>query len=276
MDNIFVIVLVTLFTTGILTLLYMLYEATNLKVTHIKYNKDAAKDSVLKIMNISDIHIKFLRVSPEKIAKHIRENNPDIVLLSGDYIENTSYSPLFIEFLKRSGITDKPCYGVFGNHDYEAMEYDEDKLQGFIRLMKTNGLHILCDESIKFEKNKVIYNIIGLKDLREMKPDYAKAYSNLDITAKMNIVITHNPDTVLKLPANKTDLILAGHFHGGQIWLPFKLEYKVFRDEELCMMNISRGMHHVNGIDIYINRGLGNVVVPMRFLSRPEILFIEV
>jgi predicted MPP superfamily phosphohydrolase len=54
--------------------------------------------------------------------------------------------------------------------------------------------------------------------------------------------------------------------------MPFNLEFMILRDDQLCRMGITRGLKRVNGIRVYLNRGLGNGVVPLRFLSRPEIL----
>ncbi len=90
-----------------------------------------------------------------------------------------------------------------------------------------------------------------------------------------NIAFTHNPDIVEELPASLFDLVLCGHYHGGQIWAPFDLEFKMLRNDNLSRKGIKRGLHKVNGMDIYINRGLGNVLVPLRFMSRPEVTVFE-
>ena len=82
-------------------------------------------------------------------------------------------------------------------------------------------------------------------------------------------------DIALDLPGSSFDIIFSGHFHGGQIWAPFDLEYRLLRRERLCKAGIRRGLHAVNGMRLYIGRGIGNVVFPFRFLSPPEITVID-
>ena len=91
-----------------------------------------------------------------------------------------------------------------------------------------------------------------------------------------NIAFSHNPDIVFKIPEGYVDYLLCGHFHGGQIWMPFNLEFRILRNEVLCKMGITRGAHKVKGINLYISRGLGNVCFPLRFLSTPEIAILYV
>ncbi|MDD5603300.1 MAG: hypothetical protein PHG48_04335 [Eubacteriales bacterium] len=116
-------------------------------------------------------------------------------------------------------------------------------------------------------------------DYRRKYRDYGKGNksgsNNGDSCGKINIAISHNPDITESLPPSSFDLLLCGHYHGGQIWAPFNLEFRSLRNDILSRKGITRGLHRVNGINIYISRGLGNVLIPFRFMSRPEAAIID-
>lgn len=248
-------------------LLYMRVEATWLKLEYIPRAKGSKG---LKVLHLSDIHINKLKVSPEKIRHAISSEKPDVVILSGDYIEEEKDIPEFLRFLAYIKGDSRMCM-CLGNHDYEAFIDDEKGLSRYMKDIETTGVELLHNKSVCIEKNSKKYNITGIADIRYKHQDIEKALASCCPDAFMNIAFSHNPDLVLQLPRNKVDYLLCGHFHGGQIWAPFNLEFKLLRREKLCKMGIQKGLHKVNGINLYINRGLGNVVVPLRFMSRPEI-----
>lgn len=251
----------------IIALLYMRFEATFLKVERIRFSKDK---NALKVVQLSDIHINKLKVSQERITEVLSQENPDILILSGDYIEEPKDIPDFLKFLA-SIKGHKNTYLCLGNHDYEAFKDDPEGLSEYIRTLENHGFKILHNETVCFEKNHKKYNITGIADIRYNHHDIEKALSTCCPDARLTLAFSHNPDIVLQIPRNKVDYLLTGHFHGGQIWAPFNLEFKLMRREKLCKMGVRKGLHKINGINLYVNRGLGNVVVPLRFMSRPEI-----
>jgi uncharacterized protein len=259
--------LVIFFIISIAMLLYMRFEAGFLKVAKVLRTKD---NQSLKVLHMSDIHINRLKVSSAKIKKVIEAENPDFIVITGDFIEKQEHCERFFKFLNEVyyGID---MYICLGNHDFNAFRNNKDGLGGFMRNIEKTGIHILHNKCMTFIKDRKRINIIGIEDLRAGNPDIKKAFKSADPESVLNIVISHNPDMVFELPEGKADYFLCGHFHGGQIWLPFKLEFKLLRNDRLCRMGIRKGLHKINGVNIYINPGLGNVLFPLRFLSRPEI-----
>jgi len=252
----------------IAALIYMRYEASIVKTERINFTLGKKG---LKIIQLSDIHIKLLRVPVQTVKKVIENENPDIILFTGDYIDKPCHIEKFLNFLIQIK-SNAVIYLCLGNHDYNALKYQgKNILQHFTDTLKSNGVTVLHNRAICYAKDTVKYNIIGIEDLSEGKPDIDKALTLCSKEAFANIAFSHNPDVVFEIPNGKVDFLFCGHFHGGQIWMPFKLEFKFLRKEILCKIGINRGLHRINGINLYINRGLGNVCFPLRFLSKPEI-----
>jgi len=258
----------------VIIFLYMRLEVSLLDTSLINFS---VSSKGLKIAHLSDIHINKLYISSKRIINSLKQINPDIVIMSGDYIETQKNIPEFLEFLKAI-ISIYPVYLSLGNHDHKALYHDKNQIATFIAAIQATGAIVLHNSSTKVEKNSVCYNLIGIDDLKHGKPDLKKAFK--DITPSLggnciNIAFSHNPDMLLDLPQDKVDYFLCGHFHGGQIWMPFHLEFKLMRKEKLCKMGYLRGLHKLNGINMYINRGLGNVIFPFRLFSKPEIAVIQ-
>lgn len=250
----------------IMLFVYMHFETKWVQVNRVDFSKSWKG---LKILHISDIHINLMRISAEKVSKIVKAENPDIIIISGDYIRKPADVAKFLDYLEKIKQGYK-TYLCLGNHDYKAFNGSLKGLESFMRKIEDLHVEIMQNRHVLIEKNSVKYNLIGLDDLREGCPDFEKAVKD-SIPCYLNIAFSHNPDLVLELPHNRVDYFFCGHFHGGQIWMPFDIEYKLLRKDKLCKRGIKKGLHKVNGINIYINRGLGNVKVPLRFLSRPEI-----
>lgn len=246
---------------------YMMVEARWIKVERLDFSNHGAG---LRIMHLTDLHVYLSRIPALKIRKIVKAENPDVILISGDYINVPLQATQFLEYLYTlcKGYRTIIC---LGNHDLRAFSGSKLGLDNFIREIEALQVEVLINKTVIIEKNGRKYNIIGIDDLREGHPDIEKALTGCVYDAP-KISFTHNPDLALHIPGKIVDYMFCGHFHGGQIWMPFNLEFFLLRRDQLCRMGIKRGYKRINDIKVYINRGLGNVVVPMRFLSRPEIL----
>lgn len=247
--------------------IYMNIEARWLKVERLDFSH---KNTGLKIIHLTDLHVYLTRISAAKIRRVINSEKPDLILISGDYINIPLHASKFLDYLSTisKGYRTIIC---LGNHDLRAFSDNPLGLSNFISEIEALQVEVLVNENVVVEKDGKKYNIIGIDDLRNGHPDIEKATAGC-IPDSPRIAITHNPDLSLKIPGKSVDYIFCGHFHGGQIWMPFNLEFFLLRKEQLCRMGIKRGLKRINDMNVYINRGTGNAVVPLRFLSRPEIL----
>ena len=265
-------------TSGLILLCYMRYEAGTLTIERIDLSEAATALTTnnLRAVQFSDIHIPHLKISTKKIIAALNEIQPHIVLLTGDYIEKVKDMDRFLLWLKvliDSQPSQTAFYLCFGNHDYFACKKKSAALHQFIKRLKSIGVFVLENHSELYSHNGKKYAITGFRDLRCSPLNISGALRSIDPTANYRIGLAHNPDTVLMLQNGIIDLLLCGHFHGGQIWLPFHLEFTCLRPEKLCKMKIYHGLHLINGIKLYISRGIGCVLFPLRFRSKPEITF---
>ncbi|HHW31803.1 MAG TPA: metallophosphoesterase [Clostridiaceae bacterium] len=251
----------------LILLVYSYLEAGFLEVKGVRICEN---NECLKIVQLSDIHFGRLRVKKEKIKREIEKVQPDIILITGDCIEDPKDVNGFLDFINYVKGNYMTCL-CFGNHDYGAFINDNKALNDFVKNLNDIGIKVLQDEYIQYIKNNKIYNIIGFKDISTGSTHLVSALYNKEDNVFMNIGFAHNPDIIFRLPRKSLDYLLCGHFHGGQIWAPFNFEFRIFRKEKLCKMGIKRGLHKVRGINLYISRGIGNVIIPLRFLSPPEI-----
>lgn len=277
---IYPIIIILFILLAVILLCYMRIEASLLEKSFVNFS--SAKNG-LKIAHFSDLHVNRLYISAKRIKASLVKINPDIIILSGDYIQSQKDIPKFIILLNEINSV-CPVYLTLGNHDHKAFNYNFDsnnsfgKISSFIEKIQETGATVLLNSNTSIIKNNTTYNLIGIDDLKYGKPDVDKAFNGIMPSIKnnsANVVFSHNPDMLFNLPQEKADYFLCGHFHGGQIWMPFGLEFKLMRNEKLCKMGCTRGVHKINGINMYINRGVGNVVFPFRFLSKPEIAVIQ-
>jgi predicted MPP superfamily phosphohydrolase len=113
----------------------MFLEAGMVKLEKVRFTKSK---NCLKFMHISDVHIRHLRVSTQKVKNIINNEKPHFIIITGDYVQTPGDKDRFLDFLReiKSGNT---IYMCLGNHDYEAYGKDKAGLESFIKSIKNTG-----------------------------------------------------------------------------------------------------------------------------------------
>ena len=139
-------------------------------------------------MHLSDLHINMTRISAERIKKAVKAEKPDLILITGDYINKPVHASEFLRYLRTFT---RGCRTIMclGNHEYKAFRSNKEGLQNFIREIEALGVEVLINRTVVVEKDGQKYNIIGFDDLRRGSPDIEKAMEmhpqcteNLDYT----------------------------------------------------------------------------------------------
>ncbi|GIV16895.1 MAG: hypothetical protein KatS3mg022_2330 [Armatimonadota bacterium] len=164
---------------------------------------------------LSDIHIGAGGYGMEHWRRAIalvEQQQPDAILLLGDYITSHVGIPALKEAL--SGIhAPLGVYAVLGNHDHWAGS------KAIVRILEEQGIQTLTNRAVRLRQGNSELWLVGIDDLWSGKPDWQKAFRHVPRNAPV-VLLSHNPDAALSPYRERANLIVSGHTHGGQMWLP--------------------------------------------------------
>lgn len=245
-----------------------LIEPSLLTVQYENISSNLLSDkSNIKIIQFSDTHIsEFFDVDNlKKTVNKINNENPDIVVFTGDLLEqyNEYHNKDNIhEIWEALGKINAPLgkYAVYGNHDYGG-----GAERAYKQIMENSGFNLLINDKIKIYDYNI--NIIGLDDtiFGTFNKEVIASYLDEDC---FNIILSHEPDVAEHFFEYNADLFLTGHSHGGQINLPF-INYT-----PPLAQKYKRGLYDIDNYrqtKVYVNIGLGTSKIPMRFMAAPEL-----
>lgn len=249
--------------------LYKGYQNTHsfvLNEIKVETDSETSKNTSLNILHISDMHIENISVTPERLIESIDSKRIDLIALTGDFLDRKRSIPKIIPYLKVLRKL-QPVYGayaVFGNHDYILNRKSFARLK---KVLNEHGFKTLQNENKQIQVQGKCVNIIGIDNFSTNHSDLLKAFDGVEEGS--NLVLTHDPNVVLKMNEYHFDYLLSGHFHGGQIHWP--KPYHLRKMGKLVKMNMVKGLHLLNGRPFYISEGLGQTGVNIRVGSRPEV-----
>jgi predicted MPP superfamily phosphohydrolase len=221
----------------------------------------------MRVVQISDFHYAefsegyFLRDMVERVNRL----RPDMVLLTGDFV---SFGPLPKSFARRHAagcaeiLSKIECplrYAIMGNHDCSVGE------KYVIGPLRENGIPVLLNQAVPLERGGQRLWLAGLDsaDQGKSRPEQAIPRAG----GEPVIVLAHEPDILPEIAKYKADLVLSGHTHGGQVRLPFL--------PPLVLPPLGKkyvqGLFHYGDTQLYVNRGIGTVGLPIRLNCPPEI-----
>ena len=257
----------------------LLYGRLNLETTaqRIKLERLPKVMDGFRIAQLSDIHIGPF-MPGEEIRRYVAIANalkPDLVVLTGDFVTfDPNTQRAVVDAL--SGLRAPfGIYGCLGNHD--AWAGVESSIS---ELFRSAGIHILRQERVSIGPANDSFNLVGVdfQSPRAFGPSkaLAKLLGNIEhgllLPDHVNILLSHNPDTFDRAAEMGIDLSLAGHTHGGQVALEFI-------DPEIApsrlMTPYVSGLFQKPGGQLYVNRGIGTIGVPIRLGAPPEITVFE-
>ena len=244
-----------------------LTEPYMLSIEHerIQLNRLPRAFDGFRVVQLSDIHHGPFsnREQIERAVDTANRLQPDIIALTGDYIsKERHYAAPCAEMLGRL----KAKYGVYavlGNHDHwtdAALITD---------LFRAEGITVLINEGMHFEKNGASIWLAGVDDTMVGLEDLSLALAGARHD-EMKLLLAHNPIILRRAARASVDLVLSGHTHGGQVAI--RGERSTVRGARKRLL---KGHGRLSNTQIYVNRGLGTVVLPIRYGCPPEISLLE-
>lgn len=263
--------LIKIICVAALLICFFWYENHHLTVTTYTYQSEKTDADLngYRIVQISDLHNAEFGHDNRKLLKKISELEPDIIVITGDIVDsNHTDIQTSVSFVKQAVLI-SDVYYVTGNHEYWLTKEEQAEL---FNGMAQAGAVILNNESVNISVGESGFCLIGLDDNSLSNGTLDHLISEID-DDKLSVVLAHEPQYFSKYASTGCDLVLTGHAHGGQFILPFV--GAIVAPDQGFFPEYTSGEHQEKDTTMYISRGLGNSIIPVRLFNDPEIVCVD-
>ena len=235
-----------------------------------------------KLVQLSDIHLGSFGKNTyvmEKTVRIVNQINPDLLLFTGDLVNNFSEETIGFEPWLKQLSAKYGKYAIQGNHDYGDYSAWPDTASKSLNLKQVQrsltdaGFKLLLNQGERIAVKDTAFSLLGVENWGH--PPFPQ-YANLDEAMKgipnqsFKILISHDPAHWKSIVVPQTDipLTLSGHTHGAQFGI--KIAGIEFSPIWLNQKHWG-GLYKADNQLLYVNRGLGTIGFPGRIEMRPEI-----
>ena len=229
-----------------------------------------------RIVQVSDLHNNLYGIDQSYLLKKIEAARPDVIVVTGDLIDrNTKNVDNAMKFIN-GAVTIAPVFYVTGNHEASiGKQYVELVLR-----MNEAGVTFLDNDAVSVISEEDVITIAGVRDPAF---DWSRADSQIvddeikkalaEVSDKqVTVLLSHRPELIKTYSENDVDLVLTGHAHGGQVRLPFI--GPVYSPSQGLFPKYTSGLYTEGNTKMYVSRGIGNGIAPLRFNDGPELAVI--
>ncbi len=218
----------------------------------------------LRIVHLTDTHFRTQwDRGYSRVLERIAADPPDLVVFTGDFVDDkrdpSAAMPLVRRFV--DGLRSRlGTYAILGNHD-------GPHLYAPVRAMP---LHLLDAQSTTIRHQGASIELIALPGpYRDSMPSAFPSLMPPRAPGGLRIVLSHYPDHLPKVQSLAPDLFLAGHTHGGQCCLPWRIP--LMRHDSLPR-RLCAGIHRTHDTWLVVGRGLGFSGMPLRTFCPAEVI----
>ena len=225
-----------------------------------------------------------------RMVSRLVDKPPALVLIAGDFIyhpgkNGSAKIAEAVALLKPLSEANIPTYAVLGNHDYamptEKAKEDEAVAGALREALEAAGIQVLQNEAVALtdpdgkEGADPLY-LVGVGSHVADEDRVQVALKGLPQNAP-RLAFMHHPESFKAFPKNAAPFAVAGHTHGGQFRIPFtpSRTWMTFaREDEVHADGWIKG-YGASGNTLYINRGIGFSVLPLRLNCPPELTLLR-
>lgn len=255
---------------------FAFYQNNAIEKTYLTYKSNAIPQGFndYRIIHISDLHNKAFGERQERLLKKIREESPDIIVITGDLIDRRKFDlPVALDFIK-GAVEISPVYYVPGNHEAWSGEYAMIR-----KALKALDVKVLDDTKEKIYHLGDSIEVLGLKDPDFQSSSYIEgnkidsfnqALKALSKGKEFKVLLSHRPELFDFYVHEEIDLVFSGHAHGGQLRLP--IIGGVVAPDQGFFPKYTSALYKKGQTTMVVSRGLGNSIIPLRVFNRPELV----
>jgi hypothetical protein len=243
-----------------------LVEPNWVEVTY--HGESPAGRAPIRIAVLSDLHLDGVGYRERAVIEQLRVVRPDILILAGDVVDEPGDLPVLRALLSQVDVPH--AVAVLGNWEY----WGDVPLEQLHKLYRDHNVALLVNAGVQFPVEGRQVRLFGLDDATAGTPRLDLAIRDPDATAaEFTILVQHSPGLFAAksagagLPNKAFDLCLSGHTHGGQITL-FGWAFGPLPPGSGPFV---AGQYETVACPMYVSRGLGTSVLPLRLFARPEI-----
>ncbi len=269
-------ILFLIFLTSISLLMFCIWQNNSIVISSFSYynSKVPADFNGFRIVHISDLHNKMFGQNQSKLLSRLERLSPDIIVVTGDLIDRRRFdfdtAMCFID----GAVKIAPVYYVSGNHEAWSGKYSQIK-----KRLIDSGVYVMDDIAAEILKGDSAVQLVGLSDPDFFTSNYLEGTNTSNLEKQLQkwsrsdgfkVLLCHRPELFDLYCASSIDLVFAGHAHGGQFRIPF-IGGMVAPDQGLFPKYTS-GSYTKESTTMFVSRGLGNSIIPIRIFNRPEIV----
>ena len=220
----------------------------------------------LVVAHLSDLHIARYGFRERHLLTALAKAKPGLIVMTGDFITARGDLAAVQRFLKDLQPLDTPfgVWAVLGNHEHtEPAALGQEAMR---RFFNEANVALLVNDAGRIGRGVDTLTLVGVDDPYTGHDRLWEALKGMQRTP-FAILLSHSPEIFFKADLARFDLVLAGHTHGGQVRLPWVGPVWLPQGSE----SYEAGWFTGSSAKMFVSRGIGTSVLPIRFLCRPEL-----